>query len=123
MFKHPILPNSVDWKKGSTTPRVNAGAWGVTASPSLSSLSIQWLRQPGADAPLDGSGHRPMPPQLAALPLVVNSSFGVSSGAASGSSPFTIGERGCLGQPARGASPAPQGGLARDSKKGSSKMA
>ena len=78
-----------------------AGAWSATASPSLSSLSIQWLRQPGADAPLDGSGHRPMPPQLAALPLVVNSSFGVSSGAASRTSPFTIGERGRLGQPAQ----------------------
>ncbi len=48
-----------------------------------------------------GSWHRRMPPQCAALPLVVNSLFGVSSGAASRTSLINIGERSCLGTPAR----------------------
>jgi 5-methylcytosine-specific restriction endonuclease McrA len=40
-----------------------------------------------------------MPPQCAALPLVVNSSFGVSSGASSTTSLATVGERGHLSKP------------------------
>src|SRR2546423_2017564 len=75
------------------------GLWSKTASLSLSSLSIQWLRRPDADAPLARSGHQRMPPQFAALPLVVNRPFGVWAAATSRTSLATIGERGLRPKP------------------------
>jgi hypothetical protein len=58
--------------------RTDISVWRF-ASPIVSSLSIQFLRQGRADAPLARSWDRRMHLQFAALPFRVNSSAGVGA--------------------------------------------
>ncbi len=58
--------------------RKRGGLW-FAASPSLSSLSTQWRRQPDAGATLERSRYRRTLPQRAALSLSIKSPLGVGS--------------------------------------------
>ena len=61
--------------------RPHTETWGLwlAASPSLSSLSTQWRRQPDAGAALERSRYRRTLPQCAALSLSIKSPLGVGS--------------------------------------------